>query len=299
MAKIRTVLGEIDATALGQTLPHEHLLVGFDPKGVKPDQYDDDVVVAKMLPHLKALYDAGCRAFVECTPIHLGRDMKLWQRFSRESGLHIIAPTGAYKEPNLPPYAYVESPEQMAARWIAEATDGVDSVMPGFIKIAMSGEPISRLEGNILEAALMTSNATGLVIACHCAGAEGMLDAMARMQETGFDTERFIWVHTDTTFWTGAVGEAVVDLAIQRGLWIELDCIGTRPYDEHIALINKLWSLGMRMLISQDAGFYNVDAPDDAVRPFVSMITDLLPQLPPDMVNELMYTNPAEAFRIR
>lgn len=299
MQKIRTVLGDIDTAAMGLTLPHEHIMVGFDPKGVTSDQYNHDDVSKKMLPHLKALYDTGVRTLVECTPVTLGRDMILWQRLSRESGLHIVAPTGAYKEPHVPPYALTETPQQMSARWIDEARNGVDGVLPGFIKIAMEGEKRTQIERNIFDAALLTSNECGLAIVCHCTKPQGMLEAMERMAEVKFDTERFIWAHADTVCLSEPGGEDAVKLAKDRGLWIEFDMIGMQPYDKHISLLNRFWSPDARLLISQDSGWYMVGDPDYEVRTYSTIITDFVPLLPNEMSTPLTLHNPAKAFRIR
>jgi phosphotriesterase-related protein len=297
MSKIRTILGEIDASEMGVTLTHEHILVGFGPEGVKPDQYDQDEVTAIVLPYLKGLYDAGCRTLVECTPDVLGRDIALCLRLSRESGLNIIVPTGAYKEPSIPAYARVETPEQMAARWVEEVEKGVDGGMVGFIKIALEGKEMTKIEKNIFDAALLTSDKTGLVIICHCISAVSIREAMERMKSAGFDMEKFIWAHVYDT-WKSA-GKDLVMKAKELGMWLSVDNIGKEPHEEHIPIIKELWAENARLLLSQDNCIYVLDETSYRPPPYEAILTDFMPKLPAEMFEPIMVDNPAKAFRVR
>lgn len=86
-----TVLGAIDAGAMGPTLPHEHVLVDFaGAEAVSPDRYDQDDAFERILPHLRQLKELGCQTFVECTPSYIGKDVTLCRRLSAATGLHLL-----------------------------------------------------------------------------------------------------------------------------------------------------------------------------------------------------------------
>jgi phosphotriesterase-related protein len=56
-------------------------------------------------------------------PVYLGRDPRVLRQCAKASGLNIFTTTGYYcavKQKFLPPHAYTETAEQLAARWIDE-----------------------------------------------------------------------------------------------------------------------------------------------------------------------------------
>ena len=107
---------------------HEHVLVDFiGAAEVSPARYDADDVFTRALPFLRQAKALGCATLVECTPAYLGRDPRLLRRLAEASGLHILSNTGYYganKDKHLPPHAFTETPQQLAARWIRECEHG-------------------------------------------------------------------------------------------------------------------------------------------------------------------------------
>ena len=73
-----TVKGLINASAIGNTLVHEHILVDFiGANNYNPTRWNDDEVIRKVLPYLTEVKKAGCDTLVDCTPNYLGRDVLL------------------------------------------------------------------------------------------------------------------------------------------------------------------------------------------------------------------------------
>ncbi len=102
---------------------------------------------------------------LDCTPIFLGRDIILLQKLAAESGMQILTNTGYYgavENKYLPQWAFTESPEQIANRWINEFENGIEnsSVKPGFIKISVDSEHLSALHAKLAKASagFSTSN---------------------------------------------------------------------------------------------------------------------------------------------
>ena len=303
---IQTVLGKVLPDELGIVLPHEHILVGFITEGkMGPEDYDREEVVRAMLPRLLDLKAAGCSTLAECTPEFLGRDPVLLQTLSRLSGLHILTNTGFYQAPYLASFVYDLDARGLKDIWVKEAREGIgdSGVKPGFIKIALSsGGPVPPVQRTILEAALLTSRDTGLVIQAHTIGGEAAMQALSIMKAQEFDPHRFIWVHADSE-----KDLAFHQKAAEAGMWIEVDSISWRPLEEHLGIVLKLLDLGLEdhLLLSQDAGWYHVGEPGGGeIKPYTPLLTDFVPLLKgygisQAVIDKLLTKNPARALDIK
>jgi predicted metal-dependent phosphotriesterase family hydrolase len=299
--RIETVLGPITAQAFSPALPHEHILVDFiGADRVSPDRYDLVEVAAVMRPYLAALPPRGMRGFADCTPAFLGRDPRLLAQLSRETGVHILTNTGLYKEPYLPPYAFFETDDQLADRWVREWEEGIDGtgIRPGFIKIAVNPGPLVPVQQKIVRAAARTSLRTGLAIACHTVVGVAALEALDILRREGLDAARFIVVHLDSEEDFGYHREVAA-----RGAWVEYDSVGWRPLSFHVDLVSRLLAEGYgdRLLLSHDAGWYHVGEPGGGqVKPFTVLTDQLTPALLERGVDILpiIAENPARAFAV-
>jgi predicted metal-dependent phosphotriesterase family hydrolase len=308
MPEIITVLGPISAEQFGLTLPHEHVLCDFiGAERTAPSRWDRETVAVTMLPLLQDAAVTGVRGFVDCTPAYIGRDPELLRSLSREAGLHILTNTGYYKEPYLPPHAFTDTVDELAARWIREAQDGIEgtgspSIRPGFIKIAVNPGALVPVQQKIVRAAARAQRRTGLTIACHTANGEAAMEALDLLETEGTPLDRFIVVHSD------AIEDREIHLALwDRGAWVEYDAVGWKPLEWHADLIT--WFLQQRgperLLLSHDAGWYWAGEPGGGTqKPFTPLVRDLVPQLqlrgvPEDTLQQLLVRNPAQAFAIR
>ena len=289
---------------MGVTLPHEHILVGFIPGGkLVPADYNREEVVEVILPYLAKLKDAGCLTFADCTLECLGRDPHVLKKLSRQSGLNILTNTGLYQAPYLPEFVYKISIEELASIWINEAKHGIgdSGVKPGFIKIALNTGRLITVQEKILRAAIITARETGLVIQSHTVGGEAIIHVLEILNETGLDASHFIWVHADSE-----PDLAFHIKAAQQGMWIEVDSIGTRPYEEHCRILQGLLNAGLeeQLLISQDAGQYNIgQCRGGQVRAYHTIFTEFIPTaiqygLDQTVLNKLVAINPQKAFGI-
>lgn len=308
LGRIMTVEGPITPSTLGVTLPHEHVMVDFigaDKAG--PARYDAQEVFDIVLPHLKRLCQAGAQALVECTPAYVGRDPVLLKRLAVASGLRLLTNTGYYAASGgkfLPPQVQTESADQLAARWIAEARDGIGStgIRPGFIKIGVDGGPLNAAGRKLIEAAARTHRATGLVIASHTGDGRAAHEQLEILAREGVDARAWIWVHAQ------AESDSALHLkAARQGGWIEYDGIGPQTIDQHVSLVKLMKEQGLlsRVLISQDAGWYNVGEPRGGTfRPFDLLFTKFIPALrkagfTQREIDRLTRENPADTFAIK
>lgn len=299
-----TVKGPIQPSRFGVALPHEHVMVDFvgaDKTG--PHRWDPDEVFRVVRPYLEEARKAGVTGFVECTPMFLGRDVRLLKRLADATGLHIVTNTGLYKEPYLPPYALKEDADALAERWTAEWRDGIEGtgIKPGFIKIAVNSGKLIEVQRTIVRAAARCSRATGLVIACHTGHGPAALECLDILREERLPLSRFIFVHADAEPDT----RFHFDVAC-AGAWVEYDAIGWKPLTDHVRLITALLAQGLadRLLLSHDAGWYSVGEPGGGdFKPYTPLVRDLLPLLEREGVQRsqlrsLTVDNPRRAFEV-
>jgi len=220
-AKVYTVTGAIDASELGVCLTHEHVMSNFGGERSYDPNYDVSALKAQVLPYLKKVKSLGVDSILDCTTAYFGRDVKLLRELSEESELYLITNTGYYGAANdryVPEHAYEESAEQLADRWVAEFERGIDGtdIRPGFIKIAADGGEVSEIDQKLMRAALKTSWATGLTIACHTGNNPAVPQlALQMMEEENTQPQSWIWTHAHQM----DTADELVKMA-QRGIWI-------------------------------------------------------------------------------
>ncbi|WP_169975150.1 phosphotriesterase family protein [Tautonia rosea] len=305
---IMTVLGPINPTEMGVTLPHEHLLVDFAGAEVaSPDRYNADDVFARTQPFLKQVHDLGCRTLCECTPAYLARDPGLLARLARATGMHLLTNSGYYNAnggKHLPEHARHESARELADRWTAEWEHGIEGtgIRPGFLKIGVDGGPLPEISRTIVRAAAITHLRTGLTIAAHTGDGLAAMEELDVIEAEGVNPSAFIWVHAqneqETHFHTKAA---------ERGAWVEFDGIGPQSIDRHLDLVRSMNEAGHlnRVLLSHDAGWYHVGEPNGGTfRLFDTLFTEFLPALrregiAEDELQRLIVEHPAEAFTVR
>jgi len=302
---IATVTGPILADALGVTLMHEHVLVDFiGAADVSRSRYDTDAVVAMVLPYLRQVRALGCQTVVECTPAYLGRDARLLQRLSKASGITILTNTGYYgaaQDKHVPAFAFRETVEQLAARWIREAERGIDdtAIKPAFMKIGVDAAPLSEIDAKLVRAAARTHRETGLPIASHTGTGAAAMAELDLLEAAGVPPSAFIWVHAqserDGTFHVRAA---------RRGAWVEFDGISPSSLGRHLEIVQRMKTevLLERVLVSHDAGWYHVGEPGGGqFRPYTTLFTDFVPGMKSAgfaeaEVRQLLVENPRRAL---
>jgi phosphotriesterase-related protein len=326
--QIITVQGPIAPRLFGKALPHEHVMVDFiGAEKTGKHRYDPDDVFAVMLPHLKTAREQGWTGFVDCTPAYLGRDPAVLRRLSIAADLHILTNTGYYKEPFLPPHAFTDTVDALADRWVREFEEGIEDggqgaerptgsfwprsgqrrgpgpggIRPGFVKIAVNPGPLVPIQQKIVRAAARTHRRTGLTVASHTVAGVAALEELDLAAKEGMELSRFIVVHAD-----GESDRKFHHEIARRGAWVEFDGIGGRPIKEHVEMITEFLEKNgpNRLLLSHDAGWYNVGEPNGGKqRGFTAIVDDLLPALRDRgvtnaVIRQLLTENPARAYTV-
>lgn len=305
---IMTVNGPIQREQMGITLTHEHILVDFiGADSISNSRYDRNIVLQKSLPYLKQVKLLGCRTIIDCTPAYLGRDPLLLKSLSDSSGLNILTNTGYYGANNnkfIPEFAFSETADQIAGRWIQEWENGIEGtgIKPGFIKIAVDRDSLSDFHRKLVTAAARTHLKTGLIIASHTGPALpafGQLEILAR---EGVSPEAFIWVHA-----LNEKDSSKILRAARMGAWISLDKLNDKNVGEHLNMIRILKENGLlnKVLISHDAGWYDPAKENGGpYRGYTTLFEKLVPALKnahftDKEINQILVINPGKAFEIK
>ena len=247
---------------------------------------------------------------IDCTPIYLGRDVRVLKRAAETSGLNIFTNTGYYTAVNqkfLPPHSYTETAEQLSARWINEWKNGIEGtgIFPGLIKTSVDAGPLLPVAKKILIAVAQTHLQTGLSISAHTGNGEAALEEIDILQKSGVHPSAFRWVH--------AQNEKDKQLhlrAARLGAWLEFDGInGSEPESItwHVECVKFIKENGLlnQTLISQDAGWYWVGEPDGGTfRNYTALFEKFIPALKEagftaDDITQLLVHNPRESLRIK
>lgn len=304
---IMTVNGAIAPEALGFTLSHEHILVDFiGADKVSPDRYNQQEAFDVALPFLKQCVQNGCRSMVECTPEWLGRDVVLLQKLSTASGLQIVTNTGYYgaaKEKFLPKHAYTDSAKQLAVRWTDEWKNGIKNsgIRPGYIKSGLDTDPLSDMQRKLVEAAALTHLATGLTFGIHTGNGKAALEEMKIIEATGAKPSAWVWIHAQNE-----TDRDIHSTVARKGGWISFDGFNKDALAQYVSFLKEMKNEGLlhKVLISHDAGWYDVGKPDGGnYRPYSEIFTDLIPALKKegfsaDDVQTVFVKNPAAALAI-
>ena len=257
MATINSVLGPLDTGSLGFTLPHEHVLTGS--AGIQttyPEFIDRQGTLDRAVAALKEAYDEGLRTLVDVTTMDLGRDIRLLEGVSRQSGVNIIAATGTWRD--IPRVFWTATPDMVANLYVREIEEGIEGtgIKAGIIKVANDVGGVTPEGEIILRAAARAHNRTGVPISTHTWAPERVGEQQVRIfEEEGVDLDRVYIGHsndtTDTDYLAGL---------LRKGVWIGLDRYpggrypGTPNWEERTETVKRLIDTGYahRIMLSHD-----------------------------------------------
>ncbi len=261
MPHVMTVLGPVDPSVLGFTLPHEHTQIAL---WQIPGRYDyweltrDEPVI---LDELRLFREAGGTALADLTLPGVGRDPVWLAAIARASGLHVVMGGGWYRNPYYPPEARIDRrmTDELAEELVAEATVGVGEtgVRIGILGEIGTDKPwVSPAEERVFRAVARASRRTGLAISTHAAQSPVGALQMDILEEEGVDPGRVVIGHSDSyprlDHYLGL---------LRRGASIEFDFLGMafEPTERHgearvVDLLLELLARGYgdRILLSQD-----------------------------------------------
>jgi phosphotriesterase-related protein len=211
MSFVRSVLGDLDPSALGRTYAHEHLII--DPSYVV--QLFPDLLLPSVENGARELEDvrkAGGGAMVETMPCDAGRNVLKLAEISRRSGVHVIAPTGLHLPKFYPQghWRFRAAAQDLADLFVAEITLGIDARdcagpavertphRAGIVKVGSAARGLDDAERAAFEAAAAAHRRTGAPIITHVEPGLGF-DQVALLTARGVDPRKITLSHTDRT----------------------------------------------------------------------------------------------------
>jgi phosphotriesterase-related protein len=200
---VNTVLGPVEADAIGKTLMHEHTTI-FWPGAEITDAFGPaEAQLESVVDQLEKAKAAGFQTVVDAAPSDLGRHVGVAAEASRRAGVNVICVTGQYSYYTMPyfnaPYFAITA-DDLAALFVREVQEGIKGtdVKPGLIKVATPAPELTDYAERALRAAARAHAATGLGIITHTEAGTLGPDQARIFAEEGADLSRVVIGHNDT-----------------------------------------------------------------------------------------------------
>lgn len=237
----------------GVTLTHEHLY--FD-LGFALD--DEDLVLRDVTLVAHSLAEAasvGLALVVDATTVDQGRNAWALREIATRSGVDVVATTGAYRDLTMAPHLAERSPEEWAARMVAELTEGIEGsdIRAGAIgEIGTEAEGFTPSERHNFVGAALAQQQTGVAILTHTPAGRYGVEQAELLIAHGADPARICIGHVDCHVDLDYYAE-LIDL----GVWLGFDRAGVISYTsdgERWAALRALAEHGWldRVVISGD-----------------------------------------------
>jgi phosphotriesterase-related protein len=246
MAFVRTVLGDIPADDIGPVMFHEHVLFDIVPPGSCEDRdaampvterwqidyrsndtvanaHQQDVDIAAQ--ELRRFSADGGGLIVDQSVAGLARDANGLAHVAKASGTHLVAAAGTYTRPYLSSALIRLDIDDLAARFKAEVTQGLDgtSVRAGLIGEMGCSWPMAPFECRALRAAARAACETGAALSVHPGRApHACEDILDIVEGEGLDLQRVVLCHMDRTHPDGSG----IQPLLARGANVEWDFFG-------------------------------------------------------------------------
>ncbi|MFH1926180.1 MAG: aryldialkylphosphatase [Chloroflexota bacterium] len=258
--KVQTVLGVIEPSEMGITLPHEHLICDATTWHYAADEaterkwarhpvtidtlwwiryhpfqnlddlqlMDEELVIDEVLRY-KAL---GGKSIVELTVRGLYPDPKAVARIARMTGVNIVMGTAYYVESSYPATGVdvnAKSEEEIAEEFVKDVFEGFGNtgIHAGLIGEIGCSWPFTENEQKVVRAGARAQKVTGAAVNIHPGQNEmAAMECVKVLDKAGADLSRVVMSHCDR-----AVREPAnrVELA-KTGCTIEYDLFGREGY---------------------------------------------------------------------
>ena len=262
LMEINTATGRVSVDALGKTLMHEHLVIGFP--GWESDTSHDDrprrEVIAICGDKIAELKSAGFTSMLDPCPNDLGRDVSLMAEVSSASAFNIVFATGLYHERwgGAPYWRFrglfdPDIENRLAELFITELTVGVrhTGIKAGVIKVATYAPEFTHYEKMVFRAAAIASNHTGAPITTHTEAVLGR-EQIALLTSLGVPAHKIIIGHS-----CGTSDHEYHRSIVDSGAYVGFDRFGLESIQSDSARIDALVKLiksgyGAQIIMSHD-----------------------------------------------
>ena len=317
MPSVRTVTGDVEASTLGITDSHDHVMIRNGLILIREPDFRLDNV-EKSMQELRDFRSFGGRTMVDAAPIGVGRDPDSLRLISVETGVQIIAATGFHKTVYYldSHWRFHYSVEEIGKLFIDEILLGMDQngydgplvkrslAKAGVIKIASDYQVIDRATCVAIEAAAIAHRATGAPILTHTEMGTMGLEQLRLLEAHGVPPETVILSHMDRN------PDLFLHSEIARtGAFLEYDGPGrVKYYPEStlIGLIRGMFEAGVggQILLGGDVARRSYWKSYGGGPGLAYCLEHFLPRLRREglsaaEIDQIMIDNPARAFSFR
>ncbi|HEX4340149.1 MAG TPA: hypothetical protein VH062_29780 [Polyangiaceae bacterium] len=247
MEWVNTVTGKTKSEALGLTLVHEHLLIGYPgwfmdalaPPFVRAD------ALSKAVDRMAELRGLGVSTFLDPCPMDLGRDVEFMADVAQRSGMQIVCATGAYKQNEGLTYTFGALPlEEITAIYVKELTEGIGTsgIRAGIVKVASGSGKISDYERKLITAGGRAAAQVGVPVLTHTDDASCGLEQIDLLVAQGVPAHRILVGHSD-----GRDDHAYHRSLADRGAYVGFDRFGIEtliPDEKRIESVVRMVEAG-------------------------------------------------------
>ena len=285
---IETVLGPVEASSLGVTLAHEHVMVS-EGQEYRYYRWQFDVEQTKQtaIRRLSEASAAGITALIDLTTPDLGRDIAFIRDVARASGLHVVVATGIWRD--IPRSFWGRDPGAIAEIFVREIEAGIDDtgVKAAVIKVANDREGVTPEGERVLRAAACALKRTGRPISTHsyAPGRVGLRQVEVFADE-GAPMDRIAIGHSDDS-----TDLDYLESLLRAGVYLSMDRFdpgewpGYPTWTERAATVKALLDRGWveRIMLGHDypPAFVRAgqEADGAAPNPYLFLHTEVLPAL--------------------
>ena len=168
MPTVETVLGPIDASKLGFTLSHEHVLIsmGNDARHY-PWRFDWEATRANAERELSEAKAGGVDTLIELSTPDLGRDVLFMKDVAAATGMNVVAATGIWRD--IPRSFWMRDPDDIADIFVREIEFGIEDtiIKAGCIKVANDAGGVTPEAERVIRGAARACKRTGTPISTH------------------------------------------------------------------------------------------------------------------------------------
>lgn len=207
---IRTVLGDIASEQMGVCYAHEHLIIDASfTTHANADFLLDDVT--KCVTELREAYDCGVRTMVDSMPMACGRNVLKLADVSRQTGMHILCPTGIHLDKYYPPghWSTHLAVDELTELFVSEINEGIDTHdgngpywqtsqhRAGLIKVAGGLDRLDEQQRIIFKAAAKAHHITGAPILTHTEQGTAAIEQLEWLRDHAVDLKHVVLSHLD------------------------------------------------------------------------------------------------------
>ncbi len=254
MGIVRTLLGDVEAQALGITYFHEHVISQpprFFP-GWEPDLVLDDVECSAQELADFCAYGGTC--VVDATTVDYGRAVQATADAARRSGCLVIATAGYNKAAYFGSSIKGAGADVLEERVARDVDTGIDGTpyRAGILKLGTSYYHMTDDEERAARAVCRVQRRTGLPLYTHTELGTFALEQLALLEQEGLNPGRVCIGHLDRN-----ADPWYIRQVASRGVYLGIDQVSKIRYTTDHARIELIIGLieggfGKRILISGD-----------------------------------------------